>query len=935
MSQSNATRERFVNRRDTTLHLIGGYDCNPSQRQYPDLYVKGGAKINKKLCANSIHVDKDVEICGNLSMKGCIDQDFCVNGNITIQEDIIIDGDQIIEGNIYSDCLYILGNLRTEGIIGDISGNVMGDVMGNIFGGVVGDVTGNVMGDVMGNIYGGVIGNVTGNVIGCVVGDVKGNVMGDVMGNIFGGVVGDVTGNVMGDVMGNIFGGVVGDVDGNVLGMVLGDVKGNVMGDVMGNIFGGVVGDVTGNVMGDVMGNIFGGVVGDINGDVLGNVLGGVSGGVIGDVTGNVLGGVSGGVIGDVDGDVLGNVLGGVSGGVIGDVTGNVLGGVSGGVIGDVTGNVLGGVSGGVIGDVDGDVLGNVLGGVSGGVVGDVTGNVLGGVNGDVSGDVLGNVLGGVNGDVSGDVSGNVLGDILGNVSGDVLGNVLGGVNGDVSGDVLGNVLGDILGNVSGDVLGNVLGDIFGNVNAQSVSISGNLNINNLSANVISSNIITAGSETVLGDLNVTGNIVVGGGGLIANITGSVIKLDPTLMDGFGRQKVSNPYTLIDNKFLTSDQTEFWDTLLANSGTSTHSPGHLSLQVTTTGDRVVRQSRLYTPYQPGKGLTILATGTLEVSGGVTGVTSRIGYFDDENDKVVGDTSGSNGYFYELDGTSLSVVERSDVGGGPVVNLKIPQASWNIDPFDGTGPSGITIDPSKRQIFAIELEWLGVGTAAMGLFVDRQLHFTHIFYHSNRISSLPYISRPTLPVRYEIESSVAAAAGEMVQICSTVLSDGGFQPKGSVYSQGTGGSSVSLGTTEEPIISLRLRSGFRRVALNLLKVTSVAESGGEYQLSMYRYLSPSVDPISGGTWSDVNSTYSAAQINSGATTFNIPLSSAVKLDQLYVSNQERVNLSELSDRFGMVATSGINGESDVLVVTARALTGTVNKVHVSVQWQELE
>jgi len=86
---------------------------------------------------------------------------------------------------------------------------------------------------------------------------------------------------------------------------------------------------------------------------------------------------------------------------------------------------------------------------------------------------------------------------------------------------------------------------------------------------------------------------------------------------------------------------------------------------------------------------------------------------------------------------------------------------------------------------------------------------------------------------------------------------------------------------------------------------------------------------------VNSSYSAAQINSTGTGFNIPLTNAIKLDQVYISNQERVNLGDVTDRFGMVATSGITGESDVLVITARSFTGSVNKVHTSVQWQELE
>jgi hypothetical protein len=39
---------------------------------------------------------------------------------------------------------------------------------------------------------------------------------------------------------------------------------------------------------------------------------------------------------------------------------------------------------------------------------------------------------------------------------------------------------------------------------------------------------------------------------------------------------------------------------------------------------------------------------------------------------------------------------------------IPQASWNMDKMDGTGSSGVTIDPTKLNVYQIGMQYLGAG-----------------------------------------------------------------------------------------------------------------------------------------------------------------------------------------------------------------------------------
>lgn len=430
-----------------------------------------------------------------------------------------------------------------------------------------------------------------------------------------------------------------------------------------------------------------------------------------------------------------------------------------------------------------------------------------------------------------------------------------------------------------------------------------------------------------------------------SNFINTTITTTPqnTLIDAFGRQKVSNPQTLIDNKFLTSKNIIDWDELTKNGGQANFSiPGYIQLIAPPSGGRVVRQSRLYTPYQPGKGLSMFITGTLETNGGATDVTSRIGYFDDDADKTDSkDNTLGNGYFFELDGNDLSVVERTSVSGGQTDN-KVVQNNWNIDPMNGTGPSGIVLDVSKRQIFYIELEWLGVGTVVMGLVIDRQLYFVHAFHHANTLGLsgtgiYPYINTPTLPIRYEITNNSSGGAS-MVQICSTVISDGGYTPIGKVSSIANSDFISGVGSsTLIPILSIRLAPQKRRLTARLLNFTTVESGGRTYAYEIFKVVSPTSGVLTNSTsliWTSVGGD-SNVQYNENATGLTLPAgNNYIRLVSGLVSGQSRGVDLDFGDTFAATLTSNIAGESDLIIIACRTLSGTVN-IAASLGWQEIE
>lgn len=421
----------------------------------------------------------------------------------------------------------------------------------------------------------------------------------------------------------------------------------------------------------------------------------------------------------------------------------------------------------------------------------------------------------------------------------------------------------------------------------------------------------------------------------------NAITFEETLVDAFGRLKVSNPITLLEKKICNNALPYTMSTLTENSGSITFNqsdPGYLTMNVVSDGDKVVRQSRLYTTYQAGKGLEIFVTGTLNAStSNFANTISRIGYFDDVNDKnaTYETNRNGNGFFFELNNGKLYVVERTSIGGIQTDN-KIAQKDWNIDPLDGTGPSCITIDPTKRQIFFIQLEWLGVGNVMMGVVISGNLIFVHEFEHANKNSIYPYTNTATLPIRYELESTGGSA--EMVEICATVISNGGYNPKGTVFTKAMIEIRTSTSMVEEGVFALRLQSDFRRSLIKLANINFniVPFSGANLLFRVYRFFD-SDTAIIGGTWTSLPNSVAEYQIATASSdvSFMIPSTNLLIVED-YVSNTINLNISNLSDLLSTIITSNIEGISDIILVTVTPLVSgmQIGQYAVSLQWEEL-
>jgi hypothetical protein len=323
-------------------------------------------------------------------------------------------------------------------------------------------------------------------------------------------------------------------------------------------------------------------------------------------------------------------------------------------------------------------------------------------------------------------------------------------------------------------------------------------------------------------------------------------------IDAFGRLRVSNPYTLFDSSHRFADN-NLWSTSTATSGTATFnsSQGLIDLAVTAaSGSEVVRETTKIFSYQPGKSLLVLSTFVMNAS--KTNLRQRVGYY-----------GAANGYYLQQNNSTVSFVERTSVSGSLVENT-INQSSWNVDKLDGTGESGITLDLTKAQILFMDLEWLGVGTVRIGFVINGNFYVCHKFQHANLITST-YITTASLPLRYEITNTGATSgASTLKQICSTVLSEGGYELTGLQQAIGIPiNSPRTLGTegTFYPVVSLRLKTTRLDGIVILTALSAMPISTGNYNWQVV-----ATGTTTGGTWTSAG-TSSCVEYNITGTSFS--------------------------------------------------------------------
>jgi hypothetical protein len=412
--------------------------------------------------------------------------------------------------------------------------------------------------------------------------------------------------------------------------------------------------------------------------------------------------------------------------------------------------------------------------------------------------------------------------------------------------------------------------------------------------------------------------------GLTSGGSSGIIGSFPT--DAFGRLKISEPFTLFDSSHRYRDN-GLWSTYLSATGASATfnaSQGLMDLTINAvSGSEVIRETTKVFAYQPGKSLLVMSTFVMNPA--KDHLEQKVGYYGDEN-----------GIYLELSGSILKFVKRSFITGA-VVETQAVQSDWNGDKLDGTGPSGLTLDITKAQILWMDFEWLGVGTVRMGFVINGQLILCHSFHHANLITST-YITTASLPLRYEIrnvETPSPATSSTLKQICSTVISDGGYQLNGAQQAIGTPiGTARTLTTagTFYPIVSLKLKTSPDRLdAIIILTALSILpDSSGSYN---WQVRSRAV--TQGGSWLSASDD-SSVQYNITGTGVDPATPGRILASGFFSQTNQSSGqvdiLKEALFKF-QLERDGILGIPYELTLVV-ASNGSGDKVFASLDWEEI-
>ena len=153
-----------------------------------------------------------------------------------------------------------------------------------------------------------------------------------------------------------------------------------------------------------------------------------------------------------------------------------------------------------------------------------------------------------------------------------------------------------------------------------------------------------------------------------------------------------------------------------------------------------------------------------------------------------------------------------------IDFRVPRSQW-LDPLDGTGPSGFTLNLTRMQMFYIDYSWYGAGFSRFGLRTSKG-QISYVFqFTNNNIQFEAYMRSGNMAAHYEsngitpttnITSTLASGTGigGVINVQDTTF----FAPSGTVRLQASGVSGViehiaySSKTANTLVISGRAQTG---------------------------------------------------------------------------------------------------------------------------------
>lgn len=265
---------------------------------------------------------------------------------------------------------------------------------------------------------------------------------------------------------------------------------------------------------------------------------------------------------------------------------------------------------------------------------------------------------------------------------------------------------------------------------------------------------------------------------------------------------------------------------------------------------------------------------------------------------------------------------------------IPQASWNGDKLDGTGPSGMTINPQYGNVYQIDVQYLGFGPVLFKVEVPHEGNnpdfvVVHSLEFPNSQTSTS-ISQPSFPF-----TMAAYSSGSTTDVSVSVASFAGFiegnieltGPRMTFYRE-TSGYVGSTAATYYPLFTIRndyvhAHNG-NTARANQSIVNSLSIAGAHDDATPVTFFLIRNATLVGTPNFSRYDTTSCIYYDQSATTCTITDNSQVQF--AFTTGQSAGGAFSFSDKL-------LLQPGETLTLAARAVTGTATYVNASLNTRE--
>lgn len=309
----------------------------------------------------------------------------------------------------------------------------------------------------------------------------------------------------------------------------------------------------------------------------------------------------------------------------------------------------------------------------------------------------------------------------------------------------------------------------------------------------------------------------------------------------------------------TVDNTDLNTKTEINGGTVTQGNAMAVVSTSiTTASKAMLQSKRHARYKSGLGglmrFTALFTSPIAVTEQYIGLTDEPG----------SSAAFKNGYIVGYDGITFGFHRfQNDV------KITVIQANWD-DPMDGTGVSGMTLDHTKLNVFAIQYQYLGAG--AIKLFVESDTVGLFTLVHT-----IDYANNNIIPSVFNPNFFFCIHTDNKATTNDLIIKSGSYayfiegetelielhQPLNS-----TGSQTKLAVTTEVAILTIRNKSTYQSknnfIDIWLQNVGVSIEASSANNLAEVRLVK---DATLGGTpsYNDINTSNSVVELDVAGTT----------------------------------------------------------------------